>query len=186
MTHHSHDSLQSSSPRVMAPQEPSHGPLPAELPTPPAEWMPLDAIAEAWGMFGAHTRDAQGWLAASDAFAALAMESEAYQHTIALLARPHRSRGSRDAADAAISSLGDVLARWQLALLWLDHLRAHPMVPDEDEQDEARTRDLQARSRWHLLRVSRLQARLREEWMGLALWPVGAGQPECEEEEARS
>jgi hypothetical protein len=149
--------------------------------------MPLDAIAAAWGMFGASTRDAQGWLAASDAFAALARESEAYQHTAALPASPGRSRGSRDAADAAISALDDVLARWQLALLWLDHVRCRPIVPDEDEGAGARLDNLEARSRWHLLRVSRLQARLREEWIGQALWPARAGKPGEEgKEEARS
>ena len=150
---------------------------------PPAEWMPLDEIAHAWGSFGAATRDMQGWLATSDAFAALAMESEANQHTAVLLALATRSAGSREAASAAINALSDVLARWQMALLWLDHLRHHPAVPNEDEEAAARVSDLVARSRWHLLRVSRLQARLREEWMQQALWPSSQEQPQQEEAE---
>lgn len=157
----------------LEPHVPRPGAFPDDLPTPPpAEWMPLDEIADAWGAFGAHTRDAQGWLAASDAFAALAMESEAFQHTAALLNRPSRTPGSRHTAEAALSALSDVLTRWQLALLWLDHARRRPQVPDEDEGAGARLSDLEARSRWHLLRTSRLQARLREEWMGQALWPA--------------
>lgn len=147
---------------------------------PPAEWMPLDEIAHAWGSFGAVTRDVQGWLATSDAFAALAMETEAYQHTAVLLARANRTPGSRDAANAAISALSDVLARWQMALLWLDHLHRHQMVPDEDEEAASHTSELEARSRWHLLRVSRLQARLREDWIQQVLWPSSEGEHEEE------
>lgn len=160
--------------RPFEPQPPQPALLPADLPTPPpAAWMPLDEVAQAWATFGASTRHPWGWQATSSAFAALSHEAAACQQAGAGSGEATPARGlaaaSSDPHEAVCADLEEVLACWQSALLWLEHLP--PVVACGEDlaasgEDASLALDaLLTLSRWHRVRLRALLARLSLEAM---------------------
>jgi len=134
---------------------------PASPSTLPAEWVPLDALIQAWASFGRATRSLEGLQATSHAFAALALETrarasyaQAMREGQAMQWPPHLS----SAFSEATASLSDACEDWLKAEDSLSQL-----VGRQDEEAAVLVPDVTTKVTCHAQHLFRLFLRMLKE-----------------------